>query len=635
VTDGAAEGSRRATIGVLLSAAGLHAALLVYFFPWRLFASKLPVFEYDYALHAYQVDRALAAFESHGKLWSYDPLVLSGQPAGAIEDLTSKSLEAFVIAAHALGANPWIAFDTYVLLVHLGLVPVAWAAARLFGFDRLSSAVAVLFWVLVWHFDSFSHWCWYIGMISWALASYLTVLVVALLYRALRERTPASYAALAAAAAIVTFVHPFAVLTLVVPAAASYVSSFRRLRPMDHTALVASAIMAGSTALVWIGPAVKFRHYIGPVDAFLWPTASYALFDWLELLKDLAMTGEPVRTAFRSVFFVLAAVALLRLRRARDDRLWPLALLIGFAIAQAYLSGYSNVLRQTQPYRHIAPATLAAALLAAWLVVELGRTPGQRFSRDTRTALAFAALAALPPFVRTVSGYVPALLPGREYHRTAFRPGPGVEGSSAERDPPFMGHGPPPAEYARIGEVVTALAGDRGRVATFDWVLGEYLATFAKVPTLGGIAERNVPHVAAHPMRHDFTPASSGDDPVARYLSEYAVAVVVTQGDAKAFDERADLLEQVTAIGRFRVYRSRGTVSYFASGHGRVVEQRPNLIRVADAGGSEIVLRFHFMETLRCRPDCRVSRALADRDSVGFIRIENPPSAFEIYNAYD
>ena len=172
-------------------------------------------------------------------------------------------------------------------------------------------------------------------------------------------------------------------------------------------------------------------------------------------------------------------------------------------------------------------------------------------------------------------------------------------------------------------------------MATLDWVLGEYLATFAKVPTLGGITERNVPHAAAHPMRHDFTPASSGDDPLGRYLSEYAVAVVVTQGDAKPFDERADLLEPVDTIGRYRVYRTRTAASYFASGEGRVVDQRPNLIRVAGASGNEIVLRFHFMETLRCRPDCRLTRALADRDPVGFIRIENPPSAFEIYNAYD
>src|SRR5205823_3351419 len=138
--------------------------------------------------------------------------------------------------------------------------------------------------------------------------------------------------------------------------------------------------------------------------------------------------------------------------------------------------------------------------------------------------LALVALATVPQFARTALGYIPALLPAAPLTRSAFRPGPGVLGSSRERAPRFMGHTPPPPEYARIAAQVRSLASERGRVVTTDWVLGEYLATFARVPTLGGIAERNVPQVAAHPLRHDFTPRRPGDDPLARYLTGYAVA---------------------------------------------------------------------------------------------------------------
>src|SRR5262249_4935381 len=88
MTEGRGGGDRGAS-AVLSVASVLHAALLAYAFPWKLFAERRPVFEYDYALHAYQVDRALSAFQSHGRLFSYDPFVLAGQPAGAVEDLTS------------------------------------------------------------------------------------------------------------------------------------------------------------------------------------------------------------------------------------------------------------------------------------------------------------------------------------------------------------------------------------------------------------------------------------------------------------------------------------------------------------------------------------------------------------------
>src|SRR5215470_9263031 len=157
-------GDARAAKTVLLGAALLHAALLTYVFPWKAFAERLPVFEYDYALHAYQVDRAVSAFRTAGRLHSYDPFVLAGQPAGAVEDLTSKSLEYFVILADTAGVNRWVAFDVYVLLVHTVLLPLAWASARLFGFSRLAASITALLWVLLWHFDSFLHWCWYIGM---------------------------------------------------------------------------------------------------------------------------------------------------------------------------------------------------------------------------------------------------------------------------------------------------------------------------------------------------------------------------------------------------------------------------------------------------------------------------------------
>jgi hypothetical protein len=622
---------RRAAAYVVYIATALHLGLLVYFFPFRIFGLKLPIYEYDYALHAYQVDRALRAFEAYGRLWSYDPFVLAGQPAGAVEDLTSKSLEAFVIGAHALGISPWTAFDAYVLLVHVALLPASWAAARLFGLDRTSSAVAVLLCVLAWYADSFLHWSWYIGMISWAAASYMVVLVVALGYRAMRDHRAGAYVALALTAALVTLVHPFAVLTLLLPLLALYARAFRRLSPWEHAALFGAAALAAATTLVWLGPALAFHHYIGPVDEFLRPTASYALTDWLGLLRDLAMTGEPVRTAWRSGLFALAALGIVSLYRARDDRALPLALLVAASVAMAYLSGYSSVLRNTQPYRHLAPATLAAALVAAFVVVKLVREH-QPFHPDLRAALFIAALATAPGLVRDLVGYLPALLPRRDAMAAPFRAGPGASGSSDERPPPFMGHAPPSPEYERVASAVRAITANAGRVVALDWVLGEYLATF-DVPTLGGIAERNVPHVAAHPMRHDLTRANDADDPVARYLAEYAVAAVVTKGDAPAFDARPDLLDLTTVVGPFRIYRVRHASSYVAEGSGRV-EQQLNSLRVMDARGKNVILRFHFMETLRCRPNCSVTRAAADRDPVGFVAVKEPPSTFEIYNAY-
>jgi hypothetical protein len=627
----------KTAIGAVLGVAGLlHALLLLYFTPLKALLSGLPFHTFDYALHAYQVDRAVRAFHDSGRLWSYDPFVLAGHPAGAIEDVTSKSIELFVIAASRLGANPWVAFDVYVLVVHLAMPFFAWKTARLFDLSRLASALSVLFWVVLWYFDSLLHWFWYVGMISWAAASYLGLFVVALMYRATARHHLATYVGLGLVAALVTLMHPFVVLTVAAPLAALYARSFRSCRPWEHLMIAAGAAAAAATTLVWIGPAIRFRHYIGPVDAFLWPTLEYVLFDWLDLLKDVLMTGQPVRTAFRALAFGLALVGLLRLRKARDPRTLPLLLLSFGSLALAYASSYSSALRQTQPYRHLGPGTLAAALLAAKVVTDmLADREALKLNRDERTALALALVLAVPPLLRTVVGFLPTLLPGGASRRASFQVRADSNARTWEMDPIVLGHDGPETEYRAIGEYLERAVGQTGRVVAFDWVLGEYLATFTRVPILGGIPQRNVPHASAHPLRLDLYPERAGDDPIRRYVEEYAVAAVVLQGAPNAWDARRDLLQPAAAFGEYRVYRVVQTPSYFERGAGRVVLQRINSLLISDAGGPEVVLRFHWLETLRCRPNCTVEQAPAHRDAAGFIRVRTPPSAFEIYNSYD
>src|SRR5512137_11476 len=209
----------------------LHLALVAYFAPPRVMLAADPVGAIDYSLHYYQVDRARKAFAGWGKLWSYDPHVLAGQPAGAIEDLSSKSLVLFVIALDKLGIHQARAFNIYILIIHLLVPLLALLAARLFGFTPLQSAMAALLWVLLWFFDSFLHWAWFCGMISWSLASALAILLVALLYRTLESGGPLwRWLGVAALAALLVLVHPYGALIGLLPCAALVLRDLRKLR---------------------------------------------------------------------------------------------------------------------------------------------------------------------------------------------------------------------------------------------------------------------------------------------------------------------------------------------------------------------------------------------------------------------
>jgi hypothetical protein len=519
------------------------------------------------------------------------------------------------------------------LLVLLALPAAGWASARLFGLSQAQSVIVMLLWELLWFFDSFMHWSWWIGMITWSFVCYGAVLYCALLHRALESKRIAWLLALAPAGFVLTLIHPFVTLSVLAPALALYARAARQLSWREHALVALAALAAGSSVLVWIGPFLRFKHYVGDADTFFNARLSFAFFDALDLLKDGRQTGGPVRTMVRMLCFAGAFACLWRWRRAGDRRALPLALMVIWPLALAYLSGYSWLGRQTQPYRQVGPAMFAAAIPAAALLGELCAPSALKaLPQKAKILLALMLVLIIPRFVRTVLHYMPSLLPDRvERSKLDFLSSPLV-GLNEPPPLPMQLHGAP-EPHRNVKRWLEANHRGRGRIVVSEWVLGEYLAAASKLPILGGLVERNVPHVDAHLLRRH----PEGDLPGAalrQYLELYAVGFVITSGEFGPLDRRRDLLEPAKVVDGYRIYRTRIEPSYFVRGSGKVDAQRVNLISVADAAGADLVLRFHWMETLACRPGCRVERYAVEGDRVGFIRVPEPPSKLEIYNAY-
>ncbi len=595
--------------------------------------SERPVVTADHALHVYQLERARAAFRGWGALWAYDPGQLAGQPAGVEEDLTSKGTELFVIALSHFGVPLGLAFNLLIVLVQLSVPFAAYATARLFDLDRRQSTIAALLWVLLWFFDSFMHWSWWVGMFTWSLACLLVPLLLGLLYRAFKSGRRIWYLPIGLTAAFLTLNHPFGVIALVVPCLALYVREFKQLDWTRHVLLWLCAAAAASTVLVWFRPAWHFREYIGNVDVFFRPRLQYVLFDTLDLLKNAKNTGAPVRTMVRMLCFVAGGILLWRWRKQGDRRFLPLASLTLWCLFVAYVSSYLWTARQTQPYRQIGPAMLAAALPASVLFSDLlTRKTLSELGRPARVLLALCLVVAVPRAIRTVLLFMPDALPeNKESPSSAFLSSPlmGIQGEKLKK----QGYEPPPKAYDKLRSWLMAHARGKGRIVVEEWPLGEYLAATTPLPILGGIVERNVPHVDAHLFRIKKGGNLPGKQ-LAAYFKRYAVRFVVMSGDFIPLDLRRDAMVPYKAVDGYRIYETRIHPDYFLEGSGRILSQALNRIDVDHADGKDVVLRFHWMDTLRCRPDCKVERFRVAHDRVGFIRIPNPPPRFEVYNSY-
>ena len=240
------------------------------------------------------------------------------------------------------------------------------------------------------------------------------------------------------------------------------------------------------------------------------------------------------------------------------------------------------------------------------------------FSAPGCTLLGLAFVLVVPRFALTVVDYRPDLVP-------------------ASVVSPMLQNEPKPVatRLASANEAARAVRAwleenhaGRGRVVIEHWVLDEYLAGATRLPLLGGIEQRNIQQGDAHLFRR----AKDGGLPteeLRQYLETYAVGWVVIGGPRIGLENQHELLEPVATVADHRIYRTRAEPSWFLRGTGRVVEQSLNCVRVEDASGDDVVLRFHWLESLACRPGCRVERYAVTGDRVGFIRIPSPPAAFE------
>lgn len=632
-----AGGGRFAGWGVRIAALALlafHLGWFLYFVPPAAWMSERTIAGVDFETHVAQTWRFLEAMDGWGKTWVYDVRLLAGYPHGVIFDADNKGWEVWTWALRGLGLPAGLAFNLFAVFAHLGVLAVAWSSARLFGLGRVGALAAAWLASLLWFFDSFSHWCWWIGMVAYALAAYLCLLPLALFNRWLRERKAWQALACALALGLAHLVHPYTFLILVWPLLALYARAFRSLGARGH--LVALAI-AGFTVLVnawWLRVALQFWHYILDSGYFGQAGLGFLAADYLGLVLDTATSGMiGTRTGFRFLVFGTAAVGLWRWRRDRDPRLLPFAVGMGAMALLAYGGAYLWIFRQIQPYRHVLPLAFLAVIPAA-AAIEAALQEGalRRLPRSAWVLLALLALPAGQHLARDVLYYSPELLP-----EVAPLYNGGWQPLAASGYPPHPEYRltPPTDEHEALGRYVREVDDGQSRFLVEEPAIGEMLTWQTDAQVIGGFLYRNLQHSWANLFRRR-KQGVAGDDELRTYFETYAIEWVIVSSRAAWWDRRPAVLTPVTKIGHHRIYRTTIAPHLIQQGGG-TARARTNAIAVTGSDpGADLVLRYHWMEHLVCEPGCEVRREPIDGfDPVGFIRVPAPhPADLELRNTY-
>ena len=144
-----------------------------------------------------------------------------------------------------------LAFNLFVVMAHLGLVPAVYISARWLGLSRPAALGAAAGAIGLWAFDSWLHWCWYVGMVAYATASWLWLMPMALFVRWWQRRERTAAVGVALLMALAHLVHPYSFFLLVTPLAVIYIGAraSRSSRPnalwrWPHDVLATSCVRA-------------------------------------------------------------------------------------------------------------------------------------------------------------------------------------------------------------------------------------------------------------------------------------------------------------------------------------------------------------------------------------------------------
>jgi hypothetical protein len=281
------------------------------------------------------------------------------------------------------------------------------------------------------------------------------------------------------------------------------------------------------------------------------------------------------------------------------------------ALGFAYFFSYSEILKETEPYRYVVSFTLLAAIPAA---VGLARAAECWRELDGRGRVASALLAVL--MAPSLAAY--ALdLPKRQAAQL-----------------------PDPATRAVLDWFQTTADRTAGRVLCLDESIGDVLPHFGGHAVLGGGMTRVSPlaHKAAWRVGYGLlmeSAAAPSPDAVSAYLRRYNVAyIVLPSGRWESLMAKVPGCVPCLQAGPKRVYaRASSELSYVVGQEGSgapQVDARMNALTVRAAPAGRFVLKFHYQDTLRAPMGVNLFAVLTPGDPVPFIGVDNVVGNAEI-----
>ena len=604
----------------------LHAFALALSFEtiYALFGNQ-PLIDQDWGLHFHHLKSLEAFWRDGAGLSGYNPYFMAGYPSNTIQDLSVKFFEFAALGLSTIALAPVQWFKIAAFLAMASVPALSYFAGRNFFYnldsrDMIalgSASLGTLYW-----WNSLPREMFFYGMIGFPVAAYFSVWGVSLFYRLVMESPKPGllHVGWLLFAAVILPLHVQSLVIFAPSMIALLIVQPRRMTAMLFFWLVAALAICALVNFTWLITAFNHRQddvssaIVAQLPLFASSDPLTFLIDYLGAKGYWTFRPSFVEKGFRLMLLILGVLGTIDLIK-KGNRPVGVALTAGLSVLflLTYFGAFIPGLAAWQPLRFKVPFDLflvigAAYCLNQWLI-------GQKAWRFhlVPAMIALGGLAFAINLVQTESL-------GKLQLRSRMLPEITAIIDWVSRETP------------RDARVLFEESGDETGFV-YD---GMYLSSF--LPHLTGRQLIGGP-INLYNDRHHFAEFHSGklfkrdigtiaDDELRNYLRLYNIGAVVTfhPASVKKLLSIPGLVTVDRRIGPIHLMKVNQPLSWFVEGEGKV-QVSANRLELRDLKGREIVIKYHWLESLNATPAVKIVPIKFADDPIPFIKLIDPPSS--------
>jgi hypothetical protein len=579
--------------------------------PLRLIGPE-PIYRNDYCFHFQKAYAVSTIFMQDKALWGYDPFYLAGYTVGLLSDMDNKAAGIFMYLFSFLGKA--ISFKLYVLISFWLLPFVLYLSARNFAMNKLQSllvsGLSLSFWYT--QFPDFIDY----GMFSFLFISYLSVYVVSLFYKYMEKGGALNFLLLALFSSLIFYIHIFAFFILIVPCTSLYLINIRKVSLKKHFSLLMLIVLIILANSPWLFPVFKQTQFSKAVEinnAFQ-----------SGIIKLVSHSFLNMKYSFRNLLLFLGTMGLIFWKKQGDKlKFWTFFPSFVFLFSVSYFGCYIRFFSALGPLRFMHPLVFLSLLPASLSISQGINFAAEHLAQREVIIISIIIFILVSPFL--LSPISAIVLPDK------------------------IGDPLPNEGYALInwikdntdnkGRILIEVSGDTK--IYFNTHLPSVLSVLCHRQFIGGpwfgtryddvsFANFCFGRIFGRPIE-EFSAQS-----IKEYLETYNILWIIAWSDkSKAlFSSRPDMYPLLTQIDKFSIYQVPHDSSFFLKGTGKI-NVTYNRIEVSEARKRELILKYHYISTLKVDPPLPIEGIKVLDDAVGFIKVKNAEvSNFTIYNEY-